>query len=288
MTCHVCRKELAKYKCPGCDWQTCSFECSKRHKEGKLCSGLRNPVAYVRRKDFSSSVLDNDYNFLVRVERDLDNAAKSNKRDSNLAGHNAVRPFVKRAKDVGEVTVLSAPKGLKRAKSNKSNWVGKKQCLSWTVEWIFEDEFRAISDRILDASTLEEAVRPHFEAIQKSKPEYKGKEIVDLNFLMKSEGTAANRTVYAKIEPLLSLSENLRHRTVVEFPTIHIYINIPSSVRLEQEPWTAPPYEAVHTGDMAATKVTMVTQSNMNITPRFIEKTSSTALPVLDLSDIPY
>ncbi|KAI2817527.1 hypothetical protein CBS115989_5975 [Aspergillus niger] len=53
-------------------------------------------------------------------------------------GTRAEMEFLRRAEERG-VKVVRAPKGMSRNKGNGSRWLGRNQCLVWTVEWILSD-----------------------------------------------------------------------------------------------------------------------------------------------------
>lgn len=232
--CESCKEAPPRYKCPGCEISTCSLQCSKSHKSISGCTGKRDLVAFIPRSKFNDATINNDYNFLTALERNLDNAAR--KGSENLGGRhlNQVRAFVKRAKDVGEVTVHMAPQGLQRSKMNTSAWIPKKNQLSWTVEWLFDGVERRVSQRVLQSTTLRDAI----EHIVQKLPEqltHHGVTTDKLHFLLKDEGSRTLLNTYARFDGRVTLGEALRHRSVIEFPTIHCYTELPEHIKLERE-----------------------------------------------------
>ncbi|BCR99496.1 uncharacterized protein AKAW2_41179S [Aspergillus luchuensis] len=68
-------------------------------------------------------------------------AGGKRKRGGDTAGGGGTRAemeFLRRAEERG-VRVVRAPKGMSRNKGNGSRWLGRNQCLVWTVEWILSD-----------------------------------------------------------------------------------------------------------------------------------------------------
>lgn len=233
--CTTCHDAPARYRCPACPSNTCSLACSKSHKTTTPCSGQRNRVGFIPRSKFDDASINNDYNFLTALERDLDNAARLSTENVGGRQGNQVRSFVKRAQDVGEVTVLMAPRGMKRSRMNKSTWVAKKAQLSWTVEWLFDGALRKVSDRVLDSTTIRDAVSFYKNKVGETEDAFKDKPLQDLVFLIRNEGVGSAQVSYARLDIDKSVGEALRHRTVVEFPTIHVYVNVPETIRLERQ-----------------------------------------------------
>lgn len=234
MNCDVCTEPEAKYKCPGCTVSTCSLACSKEHKAKTSCTGQRNRVGFIPRSKFDETSVNNDYNFLTALERDLDNAARLNEHNPGGRNANQARAFVKRAQDVGQVTVILAPRGMKRSKMNKSAWVPKKGEISWTVEWLFDGTVRKVSDRVLESTMLRDAIAFYMGKMKETEASFQQIEIQDLFFLLKNESQRGSQPVYSRLDIEKSLAEALRFRTIVEFPTIHIYTQLPEGLKLER------------------------------------------------------
>lgn len=125
-----------KYCCPACSTRTCSLACSKRHKLWSQCTGVRDPTAYVKRNDLATPTgIDRDFNFLVGIERHLENVEKDvEQRGIEVDQAEAPKPWARRKPlQKGEaninagiarcrVTVERAPKGMQRSRENKTHW----------------------------------------------------------------------------------------------------------------------------------------------------------------------
>ncbi|KAI2829035.1 hypothetical protein CBS147343_1544 [Aspergillus niger] len=75
-------------------------------------------------------------------------------------GTRAEMEFLRRAEERG-VKVVRAPKGMSRNKGNGSRWLGRNQCLVWTVEWILSDgekRMRNCSETALVADSYDRVV----------------------------------------------------------------------------------------------------------------------------------
>lgn len=126
-----------KYRCPRCSVQTCSLPCTKRHKLWAQCSGVRDPAAYIKRNDLATPAgIDRDYNFLTRIEREIEGAEKDAVArgvqladDADGRSLRAFRPGpqkgevnVQKAIERTGVIVDRAPKGMVRSRENKTHW----------------------------------------------------------------------------------------------------------------------------------------------------------------------
>lgn len=116
-----------KYKCPGCSARTCSLPCVKRHKQRADCSGKRDPTKFVKRSELATPAgIDHDYNFLSGIERDLEKSDKSVAERGLDVGFDS-RPKGDRSQRMDHqfsaagVKVIRAPKGMSRAKENKTH-----------------------------------------------------------------------------------------------------------------------------------------------------------------------
>ncbi|KAF9695726.1 hypothetical protein EKO04_005930 [Ascochyta lentis] len=160
--CSVCNIKESKYKCPGCSARTCSLPCVKRHKQWAQCSGKRDPTKYVKKSQLATPAgIDHDYNFLSGIERDLEKSEKSVTEKGLDVGLNA-RPKGDQTQRMdyqlaaAGVKVIRAPKGMSRAKENKTHRSNNKNII-WTVEWIGEDKSRTLTQ----SSAVEPIYRVH-------------------------------------------------------------------------------------------------------------------------------
>ena len=121
------------YRCPRCSTRTCSLPCYKRHQQRAQCSGQRDPTAFVKSSDLATPAgIDHDFNFLVGIERALDQAdrdvqdgtAGGNSNTSSKAQEKA--HLATRIQAAG-VTVQYAPLGMSRQKANQTRLSNRKK-----------------------------------------------------------------------------------------------------------------------------------------------------------------
>ncbi|EEP75485.1 predicted protein [Uncinocarpus reesii 1704] len=156
--CTICHINLPKYTCPRCSTRTCSLPCSKRHKLWSQCSGVRDPAAYLKRKELATpAAFDKDFNFITGIERRLERADRDaehrgivldddgRKRKKRRSGEFAQEEALLKRIERSGVEMLRAPKGMTRSRQNHSTWSKKQSCLNWSVEWIFPDKQKMIA-----------------------------------------------------------------------------------------------------------------------------------------------
>lgn len=135
----------------------------KKHKAWAQCSGVRNPAEYRKRADLATpSSIDQDFNFITRVERSI-TRADENALDRKIPLAPArqlrsvdARPKVDIEMEKRGIKVIKAPKGLSRSKTNRTHWANQHKAVMWTVEWVCPDEEKVIGSA-LETRTIEEA-----------------------------------------------------------------------------------------------------------------------------------
>ncbi|CAI4506282.1 CAS_1a_G0023620.mRNA.1.CDS.1 [Saccharomyces cerevisiae] len=189
--CGVCGIKEFKYKCPRCLVQTCSLECSKKHKTRDNCSGqTHDPKEYISSealkqadddKHERNAYVQRDYNYLTQLKRmvhvqKMDARMKNKRVLGPVGGHNS--NFKKRRYDIDEddrdstecqriirrgVNCLMLPKGMQRSSQNRSKWDKTMDLFVWSVEWILcpmqekgekKELFKHVSHRIKETDFL--------------------------------------------------------------------------------------------------------------------------------------
>ncbi|KAK0103415.1 hypothetical protein ONS95_005439 [Cadophora gregata] len=169
--CTICHIEPPIYTCPRCTMQTCSLECSKRHKVRSMCNGIRDPTVFLPISEVATPWgLDHDYNFIhgieTRIQRsekvliedlelvskdELERARKGetieefNRRTGKRNNHEPPgEACIERLLNKECIRVIKAPKGMRRNKENTTCWNRKQRNIVWQVEWIREDNRRSL------------------------------------------------------------------------------------------------------------------------------------------------
>ncbi|RHZ80405.1 hypothetical protein Glove_136g142 [Diversispora epigaea] len=71
-SCQICNNNDWKYKCPRCEFLTCSLTCSKSHKEKYNCNGIRSKTSFIPLNKYGYQELMNDYVLLEDLSRVID------------------------------------------------------------------------------------------------------------------------------------------------------------------------------------------------------------------------
>ncbi|KAH7346525.1 hypothetical protein BKA65DRAFT_502661 [Rhexocercosporidium sp. MPI-PUGE-AT-0058] len=168
--CTICHIETPIYTCPRCTLQTCSLECSKRHKVRSMCNGIRDPTVFLPISEVATPWgLDHDYNFIHGIEtrmsrtekvliEDLELVSKDelerarsgetidefNRRKGTKNNEPPGEACIERVLNRDHIRVIKAPKGMRRNKENTTAWSKNQRSIHWQVEWIREGNRRSL------------------------------------------------------------------------------------------------------------------------------------------------
>eukprot|EP01117_Protostelium_nocturnum_P019562 TRINITY_DN8513_c0_g1_i1.p1 TRINITY_DN8513_c0_g1~~TRINITY_DN8513_c0_g1_i1.p1 ORF type:complete len:316 (+),score=67.86 TRINITY_DN8513_c0_g1_i1:169-1116(+) len=216
--CQVCKSLESKYCCPSCECRTCSLECTKKHKIDADCDGIRKINQYIPLKQFKDNNIVDDFNFLENIQRTVDVAQKSNRQQQLSFKLKALQNQAKRRK----IKIDFMPLGMSKRKSNTTIYSSVQQKIFWKLDWIFlKDNLKTTSERMDGSLKLKDILESRFEDITiRHHLRYYIKHKEGLMFLLQKEFTSENE--YYKMDPHLSLEENLRNKDIIEYPTIFV------------------------------------------------------------------
>nr|CAB3268051.1 box C/D snoRNA protein 1-like [Phallusia mammillata] len=217
--CWNCGKE-PKYKCPNCLIRTCSVSCVKLHKQKFNCDGRRCKTLYKPKENLNENDFLSDYRFLEEVDRCACKLDRNRIRWRDSYGMNLQRSKAASMK----INLKLLPQSFSRRKENTTFYCFRAKAFLWRVEWIFTScKETFVENKLLDKIPLSKAVQKFVNVSKESKcyapslNEYVDKK---LSFYMKKEDSPANEVRYYKLDSETGLRENLRDKTVVEFPRI--------------------------------------------------------------------
>jgi len=225
--CCVCDTTLLKYRCPGCGFRTCSFDCVKKHKVLFDCTGKRDKIPFVKLSEFSEEQFHDDFSFLEETGNAIDGTARERCKISMSAKE--LPAWLKKIQYEARVRgtrLKIMPAGFSKRKSNRTAFIYKEKAIHWDVEWILKSFNSDSSDlvihdqRVAENTQVEEALNRHLtptDAIAE----------LDKTKLMKTYLSKGNLTVLLKTEDGLTkmndlkctLQEALVGKTVIEFPS---------------------------------------------------------------------
>ncbi|XP_062308727.1 box C/D snoRNA protein 1 [Osmerus eperlanus] len=227
--CNLCGSNEARYRCPGCFKQTCSLSCVRKHKEDSGCRGVRDKTAFVALSQFDELNLLNDYRFL----EDTGRMAGSSNRDK-LASVPAVTQRIKtlsaQARKLS-MTLKFLPITFTKSKENSTIFLKKEKRFYWRLKLLFpQSECEFVERRVSDEQTLEQILTCYIhpaesEPVRRQKLKMYVRSPFDhVRVFMKAEGRQANSVRYQELDMTKSLRENLKFKTVIEYPVFHVVL----------------------------------------------------------------
>lgn len=223
--CEVCNCDVAKYTCPKCEVKTCRLECLKIHKKELDCDGIRDKTKYISLRNITENDLMNDYVFL----EDCTNYAMARKRDK-IKRHTSNRPLpvhlkkLRSAAHERSMNLRFLLPNFKRHRDNKTFYDWKTKVIQWSVEWRFphSNNFVHLDERCDESQSLQKLTEKFFDKLSTSTrlAQYSAEGITKCVFLLKAEGIQRCNERYFQLNSEMSLKENLRNRTIIEFPVI--------------------------------------------------------------------
>ncbi|XP_076343550.1 box C/D snoRNA protein 1 isoform X2 [Tachypleus tridentatus] len=228
-------EEPAKYCCPRCSVNSCSLACVKKHKEDSSCDGIRDKTAYCKVEDFNDMTLLSDYRFLEESATAIDNAARDKLKRAGGLGSNLPKWLHRlkiEAKSRG-TTLKIFPACFTKRKQNSTWYSHKERTIYWTVCWVFPQanvsyNDKKISENVPLSSALAKYLSPKHSSVelQQQLMFYQATGMKSVKVLLQAEFLSSKKTRYHELEISESLKENLRGKTIVEYPVLYV---IPSN-----------------------------------------------------------
>ncbi|XP_058462815.1 box C/D snoRNA protein 1 [Malaya genurostris] len=231
--CEICNAVQAKYTCPKCEVKSCCLKCINIHKKELNCDGIRDRTKYIPFKQMTRMDMMSDYYFLEECTRFVDDR----KRDKikRYTRYNKILPSslfrMRSAARERGTTLKFLLKNFTRHQRNTSQLNFKTGVIQWRVEWCFpnaeslmfvdercdeNEKLYVLLDKYLESGPAEDIPG-------KNKLEfYQSRDISRLRVLLKAEGVKRCKNRFFELKPKLSLKENLKGKTIVEYPVIYV------------------------------------------------------------------
>ncbi|XP_073400503.1 box C/D snoRNA protein 1 [Dendrobates tinctorius] len=225
-SCETCGSDEAKYKCPRCLKYSCSLPCVKKHKVDIACSGVRDKTAFVPLSTFGDLHLLSDYRFLEDAGRVADAAM----RDAMLTRQSTTKflNYMKNRARKQDIDLRLLPIGFSKRKANSTFFHKKEQRFYWQLQLQFpQSGAEYMEKRVPDSKTVNEILKTYIDpaesdpTIRQRLREYV-KSPSDVKVLMVAARKAPGPDRYYELDSSKSLLENLRHKTVIEYPTLYV------------------------------------------------------------------
>ncbi|KAG5275635.1 hypothetical protein AALO_G00122880 [Alosa alosa] len=225
--CGMCDTEEARYRCPGCMTHSCSLVCVKKHKVETGCSGVRDKAAFVPLSEFDEINLLNDYRFLEETGR----LADSTTRDVFTQLPQQTQRVQKLAKqaNAAKIKLKVLPRTFTKRKENSTFYHRREGRFYWHLKLLFPQSSAEYAEkRVPDNQTLEEILKSYIhptesDPIRRQKLKIYAHSPVDhVRVFMKAEENRPNSLRYHELDLKKSLKDNLMHKTIIEYPALHV------------------------------------------------------------------
>ncbi|XP_069695732.1 box C/D snoRNA protein 1 isoform X2 [Periplaneta americana] len=229
--CEVCKEQEAKYTCPRCEIKTCCLTCVKNHKIELLCNGERNKVAYKPISQFTNLDLLSDYRLLEETTRHVDTYVRDPSKQYTALNKLPINLYkLRNAAQKRGTNLCFLPHNFSRSKANSTYFNWKEQLIYWRVEWIFPQagNLKCCGTRLLESEPLSKLLDAYLnptdcDPLYLDKLQYyqsAGHRGVVL--LLKAERRVGTR--FYQLDTSLTLKENLKGKTIIEFPTVYVVL----------------------------------------------------------------
>lgn len=225
--CGMCDTEEARYRCPGCMTHSCSLVCVKKHKVETGCSGVRDKTAFVRLSEFDEINLLSDYRFLEETGRLADSATRDVL--TQLPQQNQrVQRLAKQAR-TAKINLKILPRTFTKRKENSTFYHKREGRFYWHLKLLFpQSSAEYVERRIPDNLTIEEILKSYIhptesDPVKRQKLKIYAHTPTDhVRVFMKAEENRPNSLRYHELDPKKSLKDNLMHKTIIEYPALHV------------------------------------------------------------------
>ena len=162
MDCCICNS-LSKYKCPQCQYRTCSLSCVKAHKLVYGCSGISKPLKYIPIEEFTDNKLKKDMNFLMEIIRETGQSYKLVSKLSRSDNRKRFNFLLNECRSRG-ILIKTMPKAMTRHLHNTSMYDKVQKVIFWHIEWkIYKnDEILCEIEENSENSSIEELLTKAF------------------------------------------------------------------------------------------------------------------------------
>lgn len=231
--CEVCNAVVAKYTCPKCEIKSCCLKCINIHKKELSCDGIRDRTKYIPLKKITKMDMMSDYYFLEECSRFVDDR-KRDKIKRYTRYNKSLPPSLFRLRCAAQergTTLKFLLQNFTKHQRNTSQLNFKTLIIHWRVEWCFPHAEGAlfVDERCDENKSLHNLLGKYLDAdkeeeiIGKNKLQYyQSRGMNRLRVLLKAEGVKRSKNRFFELKPKKSLKENLRGKTIVEYPVLYV------------------------------------------------------------------
>jgi len=202
----------------------------KHHKQLIDCNGIRYRTGFVSKDDFNENHLLGDYRFLEEINHKLRPSAQDENAISLIYNCSKGKKMqVSKARSMG-IDLQLMPNHMSRKKKNTTFYVKSKNHFLWHVEWIFVTDGQVVTHhdkRVLDSTPLKAAVKKYISVKDGNQFDCRLSTYTDnpdVKLFLKKHPSPANKMLYYELDGDKGLNYNLKGKTIIEFPTVHVVL----------------------------------------------------------------
>lgn len=255
--CQSCTEQAARYRCPACSVQSCSLPCVQAHKERTACTGKRARAAhtFTPASRLNEEILLDDQLLLDEARSSIGGylpaCPASVPHKTQQGPPRRLLEFQKKCRE-RQINLALMPSGMARSQSNRSRILAGSRLL-WTIEWIIVngptpehplymrlDELQSCARHPRYTTALEtDSVTMAYNKLLSDSSVPKDVSSVQLFLRLEADrprdgpglpppvqgfDVSPSKRLWPIHNPQTTLDLLLLTRTIIEFPTIYIYI----------------------------------------------------------------
>lgn len=121
------------------------------------------------------------------------------------------------------------PPNFQKRKSSSTHFNFSSKIIFWHIEWIFPnaDKIKLTDQRIPETEKLSSVLAKYFTkqedpVLQEKLQFYQSSDISGVRLFLKAEEKSGRK--FFELDPTESIKDNLRHKVIIEYPTIHVVL----------------------------------------------------------------
>jgi len=228
--CMVCCSAIAKYKCPACETQSCSVNCSTQHKLSTECDGVRSKTKFQRISNMNDFTVLNDYRLIEDATSFVTSVKTNFKMNYTQIGTDMPHHMrkMKKACQYRRINIRFQPQIFERHEQNTSYYDWGAKNIYWRIKWIFPQADQEYNDDKVDEKMrVGKCVQKYFrdESYSNDLMWYHAAGMRGVTLLLHANGLRTNRKKYYSLDMSTSLRANLANTCILEYLHISVILN---------------------------------------------------------------
>lgn len=230
--CGVCSSASSKYRCPGCEFITCSLACTKEHRAQSGCKGTRDRTAFVPISRFNEQHLLSDINLLNDFARATESSKKTVCIDEEERLSKRFKLLQGKARQFG-LKLHFLPSVMSKHRQNTTRFDQRTQRLLWHAEVHFallpesgKHDLKGIDDSAPFSDSLHCVLGEQAHASLKEKVmNVYPADLSRWRYYLLQTMCPANKPLFHAFSATEPMRNTLLKTDILEYPTIYISID---------------------------------------------------------------